>query len=93
MLWHAALPLPCSVCLHVICGAYFLVFGVMISELGGLLLCVSKLMIKYTVWYRTKLAGNFCERAALLGDQTVMDSGCILRGSQKLRDQEWVAEL
>lgn len=74
MLWHAALPLPCFVCLRLICAAYFVAFGVTISELGGLLLCMSKLMIKYTVWYRAKPAGNLCERAALVGDQMVMRS-------------------
>lgn len=50
-------------------------------------------MIKYTVWYRAKLAGNLCERAALLGDQMVVDSGCVLQGSQELGDQQWVAGL
>ena len=93
MLWHAALPLPCFMCLRLICGASFVALGVTISELGGLLLCVSKLMIKYTVCYRAKLAGNLCERAALLGDQTVMDSGCVLQASQKLGDHQWVAGL
>lgn len=90
MLWHATLPLPCFMCLRLICAAYFVAFGVTSSELGGLLLCILKLMIKYTVWYRGKPAGNLCERAALVGDQIVMDSGCILQVSQKLGDQQWV---
>jgi len=50
-------------------------------------------MIRYTVWYRAKLPGNLCEGAALSGDQMVMDSRCVLEGSKKLGDQQWVAGL
>lgn len=60
-----------------------------VSELGGFLLQVRKLMIKYTVWHRAKLGGTHCERAALVGDQPVMDSGCVLQGSQETSSGGW----
>lgn len=72
--------------LPLICGAYFVAFGMVTSELGGLLLCVLNLMVKYSGCCTAKRAGNLCEKV-----MRQAGLGCAPQGSHKLGDQQCMA--